>query len=472
MTCDAGIVNGETSIRVVAARVSRLAPALIAAALFTRGLPAQQTEAGRIGASIDSIANAALKDGKAAGMSIAVVRGKDTLVMKGYGYADLEYDYPTPPRAVYEIGSVTKQFTAAAILQLQEMGKLSLDDPVTKHLPSFPLQGHQLTIRRLMDHTSGIKGYTEVPKFGAIMQRKLPRDSLVALFANEPWDFAPGEAMIYNNSAYFLLGLIIEKASGLSYADYVQKNLFARAGMTDSRYCSEKEIVRNMAHGYDAGPKGLVKAQYIDQTWPFSAGSLCSTAGDLVSWNRALHGGRILSAESYRELITPGKLNDGTPMRYAKGLAVADMLGHRAIQHDGAIPGFLASSTYLPDDDLIVVVLINTLGPVNPANVSKQIIKRLVGERQPAYAKLDHPLTDYTGTFSGKGRGRPFVVTVTQDSAGLLFAAGPGAGRRASYLGDEVFDVEEARAIFVRERGAVKGLKMDQTGSIYVLRKQ
>jgi len=465
-------LNDYPRMCLVKARRSQLSAAVIATALLAPGLSAQPSDARRLAAAIDSIANAALKDGKAAGMSIAVVRGRDTLVMKGYGYADLEYDYPTPPRAVYEIGSVTKQFTAAAILQLQEAGKLSIDDPVAKHLPSFPLKGHELTIRRLMDHTSGIKGYTEIPKFFAIMQRKLPRDSLVELIANEPWDFDPGDAMIYNNSAYFLLGLIIEKASGLSYAEYVQKNLFARAGMNDSRYCSESEIVRNMAHGYDAGPKGLVKAQYVDQTWPFSAGSLCSTAADLVAWNRALHGGKILSADSYRELITPGKLNDGTPMRYAKGLAVADVLGHRAIQHDGAIPGFLASSAYLPDDDLIVVVLVNTLGPVNPVDLSKQIIKRIVGERRPVYARLDHPLTDYTGTYSGKGRGRQSVVVVTQDSSGLRFTAGSGAGRRASYLGSDVFDVEEAHAIFVREGGIVKGLKMDQTGSIYVLSKQ
>jgi CubicO group peptidase (beta-lactamase class C family) len=467
---EAASVKDETVMRVT--QVRRAAFLLVALTLATGGLPAQQAERARVVASIDSIAKAALKGGRAAGMSIAVVIGRDTLVMKGYGYADLEYNYPTPPRAVYELGSVTKQFTAAAILQLQEAEKLALDDPVSKHLPNFPLKGHQLTVRRLMDHTSGIKGYTEIPKFFAIMQRKLPRDSLVELFANEPWDFDPGEAMIYNNSAYFLLGLIIEKASGQSYAEYVQKNLFARAGMADSRYCSENEIVKNMTHGYDAGPKGLVKAAYIDQTWPFSAGSLCSTAGDLVAWNRALHGGKILSAESYRELITPGKLNDGTPMRYAKGIAVADVLGHRAIHHDGAIPGFLAASAYLPDDDLIVVVLINTLGPVSPVDVSKQIIKRMVGDRRPTYVKLDHPLADYAGSYSGKGRGQSLVMTVVQDSTGLRFMAGPGAGRTAGYLGNDVFDVENALAYFVREGGVVKGLKLDQTGSLYVLNKQ
>jgi len=134
-------------------------------------------------AALDSIARAALKDGRAAGLSVGVVKGRDTLLLKGYGSADLEFDVPTPDRAIYEIGSITKQFTASAILQLVEQGKLSLDDDLSKYLPDYPEQGHRIPIRRLMDHTSGIKGYTEMPGFVAFAMRKLPRDSLVAIFS-------------------------------------------------------------------------------------------------------------------------------------------------------------------------------------------------------------------------------------------------------------------------------------------------
>ena len=286
---------------------------------------------GRLIAAIDSLAAEALKGGQVAGLSIAVVRERDTLLLKGYGKADLELDVPTPDRGIYEIGSVTKQFTAVAILQLQEQGKLSLDDELTKYLPSYPMQGHRVTLRRLLDHTSGIAGYTELPDFDAVSVRALPRDSLVALFSAKPFAFAPGEAEVYNNSAYFLLGLIIEKVSGIPYEKYVQQYLFARAGMADSRYCSNRDVVARRVHGYDFDNGRLTLAKYLDFTWPYAAGSLCSTAGDLVAWTRALHGGRLLGPAAYRELITPGTLTDGTRLRYAKGVVVDSVAGHRAI---------------------------------------------------------------------------------------------------------------------------------------------
>ena len=238
------------------------------------GLAGQAWDRARIAAAVDSIVADALAGGRAAGMTVAVVRGRDTLVLKPYGRADLELDVPTPERAVYEIGSVTKQFTAAAILQLQEQGKLSLDDELGKYLPDFPTRGHRVTLRRLLDHTAGIKGYTELPEFRGLAMRKLPRDSLVALIAAQPFDFAPGEAMVYSNSGYFLLGLVIEKVSGLSYEEYVRRHLFEPAGMHDSRYCSERAIIPRRAHGYDMGPAGLLLKEYLDHTWPYAAGSL------------------------------------------------------------------------------------------------------------------------------------------------------------------------------------------------------
>ena len=208
--------------------------AALAAVATSLPAAAQTRSRTSVVAAIDSIVAKALQGGKAAGMSVGVVKGRDTLVLKGYGFADLEFDVPTPDRTVYEIGSVTKQFTASSILLLQERGQLSLDDPITKYLPNYPTQGHAITIRRLLDHTSGIKGYTELPEFRTFMMRHEPRDSLVAIFSNKPFDFDTGDDMIYNNSAYFLVGLIIEKVSGMTYADFVKKNLFEKAGMDDS----------------------------------------------------------------------------------------------------------------------------------------------------------------------------------------------------------------------------------------------
>jgi CubicO group peptidase (beta-lactamase class C family) len=147
-----------------------------------------------------------------------------------------------PADASFEIGSVTKQFTAASILLLAERGRLSVDDEVTKYLPDYPTHGQRITIRHLLTHTSGIKGYTEMSEFGDLMKLTKPRETLVTLFGEKPLDFVPGAALVYNNSAYFLLGLIIEKLSGQTYADFVKSNLFDKAGMPGSYYCSESAV--------------------------------------------------------------------------------------------------------------------------------------------------------------------------------------------------------------------------------------
>jgi CubicO group peptidase (beta-lactamase class C family) len=448
----------------------RLALLVVLGAPVLGGPVHAQTRDRAIAAAVDSIVASALKDRRAAGMSVAVVRGRDTLVLKGYGYADLEFDIPTPDQAIYEIGSVTKQFTAAAILQLQEQGKLRLDDDITKHLPNYPTQSQRVTIRRLMDHTSGIKGYTELPEFEPLSMRKLPRDTLVALVSAKPFDFAPGEAMVYNNSAYFLLGLIIEKASGMSYEEYVKQNLFARAGMPHSRYCSEREIIKNRAHGYDMGPNGLVRAAYLDHTWPYAAGSLCSTVSDLVAWNQALHGGRILSPASYRELITPGTLNDGTRLRYAKGLSADSLLGRRVIYHGGGINGFLSDLKYFPDDSITIAVLVNTAGPVAPGAISRSIAEVIFGPWSIKSVPLRGGADAYVGEYRGIGRGREMVARIAADSAGTGLTIQTGSGRpvKLVYLGGETFDREGARFTFVREGGRVIRLRAD-TGGVYTI---
>src|SRR5581483_756439 len=235
-------------------------------------------------AAIDAIIEAPIKAGKVAGASVAVARRGETLLARSYGSADLELDVPMPADASFEIGSVTKQFTAASILLLAERGRLKIDDDVQVYLPQYPTHGQRITIRHLLTHTSGIKGYTELPEFGDLMKLTKPADTLVTLFGAKPLDFPPGNALVYNNSAYFLLGLIIEKVSGESYASFVKANLFDKVGMPGSYYCSESAVHRHHAHGYDTDEGTLVLKGYISHAWPYSAGSLCSTASDLTAW--------------------------------------------------------------------------------------------------------------------------------------------------------------------------------------------
>ena len=426
--------------------------------------------------SIDSLALAPINSGRAAGMSIAVVRGADTIVLKGYGQGDVELGSPTPPDAVYEIGSVTKQFTAAAVFQLRDAGALSLDDEITRFLPDYPTQGHHVTIRRLLNHTSGIKGYTEIPGvMETFVGRELPRDSLVARFAPLPFDFEPGDMMIYNNSAYFLLGLIIEKASGEKYEDYVRKHLFEPAAMSGSRYCPDYALVKHRVQGYDAGRDGLQRARYLVQIWPYAAGSLCSTAGDLVAWNRALHGvrgqgGTILSPPTYRDYLTPGTLNDGTRLRYANGLMLTEQGGRRRISHGGGIFGFLSEVRYHPDQDLTIVVLINTAGPVDPGELADRIEDIVLGKApEPPARAFPGDLGPFAGEYQGPARGGRTTATVTADSGSLRIKMGNAPPRRLRFIEGLTFGMGPGRYTFVRQAERVTGLRVDQVGGYYIL---
>jgi len=379
-----------------------------------------------------------------------------------------------PDDAVFEIGSLTKQFTAAAVLQLAEAGKLDLDADLTEYLPDYNTHGQRIPLRRLLDHTSGIRGYTEMPVFGTLATRRLRRDSLVTLFAAAPLDFAPGEAMIYNNSAYFLLGLIVEQVSGTTYARYVEDHLFAPAGMSRSRYCSNRAVVPRRAHGYDMSPGGLVRARYIDFTWPYAAGSLCSTVRDLLRWNQVLHGngdgGTMLLTTGYRALVTPGRLNDGTPLRYAMGLASLSHDGRRLIRHGGGIPGFRSALWYYPESDLSIVVLMNTAGPVDPGSVADRVARLRFGDppARPARA-FPGDLADLTGEYRGRGRGRMLRLEVRQDSSGLHVARRGRSAPAVRFIDGTTFALGDTRYTFVLGDRKAVALRVDQVSGLYVL---
>ena len=419
-------------------------------------------------ATVDAIVEAPIKAGKVAGASVVVARGNQILVDRSYGFADLQLDVPTPARAIYEIGSVTKQFTAAAILLLAEDRKLSLDDEITKFLADYPTAGNRVTLRHLLNHTSGIKGYTELPEFGELRVLKKPRQELVKLFSSRAFDFAPGEDLIYNNSAFFLLGLIIEKVTGQSYADFVKARLFDKVGMIDSSYCSERTIQKRKVHGYDTVNGSLVLKGYLDHSWPYAAGSLCSTAHDLVLWNRALHGGKVLSAESYRAMITPATLNDGSPLRYAMGLGITNASGRRLISHGGGINGYLSQLDYYPAEQLTIAVLFNTAGPVNPQTIAREIADAVLGNAAITAKAFDGDLAAFAGSYSGRGRGAPTAIRIEARGNALHFVRKTGAttlDERLHYLGDDTFAFRDTLLRFQREASRVTSVRLDTVGT-------
>ena len=428
---------------------------------------------------IDEIMMAPIRDGQIAGASAAVVHRGETIAVRGYGWANLELRVPTPENAIYEIGSITKQFTSAGLLQMQEQGLVDLDADMATYLPDFPTQGNRITVRELLDHTSGIRGYTEMAAARPYFVRRVPRDSLLALVAAHPFDFATGEHEIYNNSAFYLAGMILEDASGISYEDYVEQRIFAPLGMDRSHYCSETEIHQGKVTGYAAGEDGLAHKGYIVHNIPFAAGSLCSSAGDLATWLGALHGGEVLTADSYRQLIEPGDLNDGTRLRYALGIAVSDVLGHRAIHHGGGIDGFLSESLYLPEEELAVVVLMNTTALPGPSALAYEIVEAMVGDATPEPATFDGDLAYFEGTYGGPARAGQAVVRIAADgdalTATMIMQADqdiPEDGQQTQtldYRGGTTFTGDGATLTFEGDGDAASVLRYDVVAGYTVM---
>lgn len=335
---------------------------ILAAALSVSAAHAQRPTKAALARTIDSLATHTLSDGPVAGLSVAVVRGRDTVVMKGYGFADVENDVPATAQTVYRIGSITKQFTAAAVMQLVEQGRVRLDDTIGTYLTSLPAAWRGVPVRQLLNHTSGIPSYTSAgPRWFTKMRLDLAHDSLLAIVAGDSMDFAPGSSWRYNNTGYYLLGMLLEKVTGDSYAALIQK-LGVPLGLRGTMYCDTKPIIKRRAQGYQPSRDGtLANADMLSMTQPFSAGALCSTVGDLVAWQRALAAGRVVSPAMYTTMITP--VGSAVGSRYGFGLGTDSLAGVARVQHGGGINGFNSMLAHYPADSVTVVVLANTNGP-------------------------------------------------------------------------------------------------------------
>jgi CubicO group peptidase (beta-lactamase class C family) len=393
------------------------------------------------------VAAAALAGGRVAGLSIAVSVGGRPVVVRGYGLADRERPTPATAATVYRIASVTKQITAAAVLRLVEQGRLELDADVRRYLPELDTQGRSLPLRRLLDHTAGLPDFSELPELDTLARaapsRAARRDTLARLVTRRPALFAPGTMMAYTNSDYLLLGLVLERVTGRPYGAFVRDEVLARAGMRATAYCSDSTPAPQLARGYEPTPRrgtggaataapaaalapaGLRPARALDNTWAFAAGSLCATVQDLDAWNRALHGGRILGPAAYRTLTTPGTLADGTPLRYAAGLAVTDVDGRRAYFHGGTIDGFVTQLVYFPDDSLSIAVAVNTWNTVDPAELARAIAASVHGAA-PAPPPFRGRAAALAGEYEGRGGiGEPLRVRVALDAVGQLTLESP-----------------------------------------------
>lgn len=356
--------------------------------------------------------------------TVLVARDGAVILDKAYGMANVEWEIPNTTTTKFRLGSITKQFTAAAILLLEERGKLKLDDRVKTYLPDSPMAWDRITVFNLLTHTAGIPNFTASPDYNTIKLSARSADAAVAAFRDRPLDFGPGEQMRYSNSGYLVLGAIIEKVAGQSYEKFVTENLFVPAGMADSGYDSNTAIIKRRASGYVRGPGGYTNAGYLHMSIPHAAGALYSTTHDLLKWEQALFGGKIVSKASLDRMIAPFK-ND-----YALGLTSALVNGRRVIAHGGGIDGFNTHLAYYPDSKTVVIVLSNVNGTV-PGTLAGQLGALMHGDsitltsERKAITLPPATLARYVGTYE---LGPNAVMTITQEGEGLM-AQLTGQGR-------------------------------------------
>jgi CubicO group peptidase (beta-lactamase class C family) len=392
----------------IAAALAALPLAPAAAQSPARALPAAVTVADartRVAAALDSIAAASVGAGRAAGLVVMAVRGGDTLAARAFGRADVENDAPLSIDHVFQLASITKELTAAAVLALVDLGLVALDAPVARWLPDAPLADRAVTVRQLLSHTAGVPDIAESPRLPLLKARDLPPDSVLAVIRGTPAYFPAGDQMRYSNTGFILLGQLVERVSGMPYARFVEERVLRPAGATRARFCDPGRIVPRLARGYALGPEGLRPATFISPSIPWAAGGFCGTAADLTAWNLAVHGargGRVLSAASHAEMVRVGTVRGGRRTRYGLGVALGAVAGRRAWQHGGDIDGFTTFTAWLPDDSLSVTVLVNTQGPTRPDAVAAAVVEAALGAAaRPEPPPPPRDLAPFTGTFGG-----------------------------------------------------------------------
>ena len=429
---------------------------LLAGLLMSAGLSSASAQRSTITrdafrARADSLVFTYLAESPAPSAAFAVIRGTDTLAYGAHGLANVEAWRAPTATTIYEIGSITKQFTSAAIMKLVEQGRVKLDDDLSTYVPQFPLQGRKVSIRQLLNHTSGIHSYTSSPGWAKTWNDPLSPDAIVKFVAADTFDFAPGTAYRYNNTGYVLLGMVIEKASGQKYANFLDAQFFKPLGLRSTSYCPSKTTNPAFALGYSKGPHGMARAQFLDLSHPFSAGALCSTVGDFVQWQRALDAGKVVSPASYALMSTADSLNDGRKINYGFGLVPGVFNGHKTVSHTGGIPGFATAATYVPDDSLSIVVYTNFDG-ASPQTLVQNLLRVAYGIApvgQPAAraqaaapsltpADRDAIVGSYTLQLPG---GQPLPIKFFLDGIRLMAQAQGQPANEMQYLGNYEFGV-------------------------------
>lgn len=404
-------------------------------------------------ARIDAIGREALQRYRIPGLAIGVMRNGEVLITREYGKADPET--PVSTDSVFIIASVTKNFTAAAILHLIDRGLVSLDDDIGKHVPDFPHRDKGVTIRRLLNHTAGVRNITAIPAYWRQIAQPIEPARLIDIFRDSPLDFKPGSSYSYSNSGYILLGAVIEKASGMSYGDYLRRNFFAPLGMTHTAYCGTRALVRGRVRGYERKDDAFADARHVDMSQGYSAGGICSTAGDLLRWQQALNHGKVLERRTLKQMVTPE--NGRT---YAFGIATGSNSGHRVLFHAGGIYGYDAMLTEYPDDDVAIAVLANISGSA-AGDIEARIARTVLEIPEP---RAIDPSENERKRLAGNYRARNFELQIENRDGSLFLVFDPHALVRLIPLGDGRFAQQDSSGIVELDGNRVKLTHYGTTG--------
>ena len=352
------------------------------------------------------------------GTAVVAQDGK-VLFSKGFGMANMEWSIPNTPDTRFRLGSITKQFTAMAVLLLEQQGKLKTTDAVCGFVDACPEAWKAITIHHLLTHTAGLPNFTSFPEYSKTMALASPPAESLKRFRDKPLDFAPGSKMNYSNSGYVLLGYIIEKATGGTYEAYLRANVLAPLGMNDTGYDWNSTVIARRASGYESDGKVVKNASLIDMSIPHAAGSMYSTTLDLVKWDSALRAGKLLSPESYKKYFTP-VLNN-----YAYGWNVKTTDGVEVVSHGGGINGFATMNLRVPAMNLVVVTLSNAL-PSQAGKLAQDLLSLELGKDAEKPAKLTEvkvPVTvlkKYVGEYE---LAPTFILTITLEGDQLITQA-------------------------------------------------
>ena len=351
------------------------------------------------------------------GASVLVAQNGDIIYQKGFGYADIEKKIQVTPETKFKIGSISKQFTAASILKLQEEGKIKTEDKLSKYIPDFP-RGNEVTIYQLLTHTSGIHDYSFQQNFE--MTKPATPKALLDIIEKLPYDFNPGERYLYNNSGYFILGYLVAQLSGKTLGEYLNETFFKPLGMNNTGIYATNIVLSNEAQGYSLNGETVKKADFQEMSWALGVGSIYSTTMDLYKWNEAVFNGKVLSNATLKAAFTPAALNNGGKIDYGFGWFLSTNRGLKFIQHSGVSSGFYSYLERQPDNKLTICVLCNSLptpkgiNPISNGQAISEFILQDKMEKQTIGADSvvsENILKKYVGRYN-YGHGMAMMVTM------------------------------------------------------------